>query len=247
MSGFYLTYAGYEVRKWVRDPFARFIMAYPPVFGVIIRYVIPFAEKQAGRSFAPYYPVILISVALVISRISGAIAAFSILDDRDDNVLYAVQVAPLTLEFFIGLKMLLVFLFSFAGAILTVWIADLMPVSAAVMLEIGFLSAFSAPLIALLINCLASNKVEGFAAIKGLNGLVILPIVSLFFLDKKEFIFAFEPGFWPAKAFHVALVNQDVFLGTFQLSYAAYYGIGLVYALILNVATYLAFKRKLEN
>ncbi len=243
MSGIYLTYAGYEIRKWVRDPFSRFIMAYPPVFGIIIRYVIPFAEKQTGRSFAPYYPVILISLALVISRISGAIAAFSVLDDRDDNVLYAVKVAPLTLEFFIGLKMLLVFLFSFVGAILSVWIADLMPVSAAVMLEIAFLSAFSAPLIALLINCLASNKVEGFAAIKGLNGLVVVPIVSLFFLDKKEFLFAFEPGFWPAKAFQVALVNQDIF----QLSYPAYYGIGLAYALLLNVVVYLAFKRKLES
>lgn len=243
MSRFYLTYAGYEIRKWVRDPFARFILAYPPVFGIIVRYVIPFAEKQAGRSFAPYYPVILVVLALVLSRISGAIVAFSILDDRDDNVLSAVKVAPLTLEFFLGLKMLLVYLLSFLGATLAVWIADLMPVSARILLEISFLSAFSAPLTALLINCVAGNKVEGFAAIKGLNGLVILPIVSLFFLDKKEFLFAFEPGFWPAKAFQVALVNRDIF----QLSYSTYYAVGLVYVVVLNVIVYVAFKNRLQR
>ncbi len=239
---FHLTYAGYEIRKWLRDSFARFIMAYPLVFGVILRYLIPFAEDQAGRSFAPFYHVILASVVLVISRISGAIVAFSILDDRDDNVLYAVKVAPLTFDFFIGLKMFLVFVFSFIGGILAVRIANLMTVSTAVLVEISFLSAFGAPLIALLINCVASNKVEGFAGIKGFNGLVVVPIVSLFFVDKKEFLFAFEPGFWPAKALSAALINQDIF----QLGYSEYYLIGLVYAVILNVVVYQIFKKKIE-
>jgi len=242
MSSFYMTYASYETRKWLRDPFARFIIAYPPVFGVIIRYVIPFAEKHAGRSFAPFYHVILAALILVISRISGAVLAFSILDDRDDNVLYAVRVAPLTFEFFTGLKMLLVFLLSFTGTILAVCIAGLMDISAGILLEISFLSALSAPLVALLINCVASNKVEGFAGIKAFNGLVIVPIVSLFFLDKKEFLFAFEPGFWPAKAFSAALIGQDIF----QLGYSQYYLIGLVYVVILNIVVYQAFKKKIE-
>lgn len=243
LSSFYLTYAGYEIRKWLRDPFSRFIITYPVVLAAIIRFAIPFAEKQAGRSFAPFYHVILASLALIIPRISGAIVAFSILDDRDDNVLFAVKVAPLTFDFFIGLKMFVVFVFSFLGAMFAVWFAGLASVSLPVLIEISFLSAFGAPLIALLINCFASNKVEGFAGIKGFNGLVVVPIVSLFFFDKKEFLFAFEPGFWPGKAFSSALINPDIF----QLSYSQYYLIGLVYAVTLNVVVYQAFKRKIDS
>lgn len=243
LSSFYLTYAGYEIRKWLRDPFARFIITYPLVLGAIVRFAIPFAEKQAGRSFASIYHVILASLVLVIPRISGAIVAFSILDDRDDNVLFAVKVAPLTFDFFIGLKMFVVFVFSFLGVMFSVWFANLASVSLPVLIEISFLSAFGAPLIALLINCFASNKVEGFAGIKGFNGLVVVPIVSLFFFDKKEFLFAFEPGFWPGKAFSVALINQD----TFQLGYSQYYLIGLVYAVVLNAFVYQVFKKRIEN
>ena len=114
-------------------------------------------------------------------------------------MLFAVKVAPLTFDFFIGLKMFVVFVFSFLGVMFSVWFANLASVSLPVLIEISFLSAFGAPLIALLINCFASNKVEGFAGIKGFNGLVVVPIVSLFFFDKRSFCLLSNPGSGRAK------------------------------------------------
>ncbi len=56
MSSFYLTYAGYEVENGFKDPFYQVplvpILWYlEPLSG----FAIPFAEKQAGRSFASIY------------------------------------------------------------------------------------------------------------------------------------------------------------------------------------------------
>ncbi len=38
----------------------------------------------------------------------------------------------------------------------------------------------------LLINSLSSNKIQGFAVMKGLGTLIIFPIIALFFVNKKK-------------------------------------------------------------
>lgn len=237
----YLTYAGYEVRKWWRDAMTRFMLIYPVMMGLIGRFLIPLAERQAGASFAPYYHVILVGLGLVVARISGSVVAFSILDDRDDNVLYSVKVAPLSLEVFIGIKLVMVFILGFFGSAFVLWFADLMPLSPGTIFAIAFLAAFNGPITALLLNVLAKNKVEGFAVMKSLGAFVFFPIASLFFHDAKEFIFAVEPGFWPAKAFTAQVTG-----GAFQLSALGYYLIGLAYAVVLTFVVYRLFERRVE-
>ncbi|MEW6244219.1 MAG: ABC transporter permease [Bacillota bacterium] len=237
---FYLTYAAYELKKWTRDSLTAFMLIYPLMFGAIGRYLVPVAEEQLGFGLGPYYHVILAVIALATAKVTGTLAAFSILDDRDDRVFYAVNVAPLSLFAFISVKLLLVYVFSAAGTAFVIWFSNLASLPVAVILPVSMIAALAAPLFALLINCLASNKVEGFAALKSLNALIVFPVVSLFFQDAREFIYAFEPGFWPAKALSLAVIGKDVY----QLSYSAYLSIGLMYAVALNLLAYRLFKKK---
>ena len=239
---FYLSYVGYELKKWMRDSLTSFMVFYPLLLGLVGRYVIPLADQRTHVNLEAYYHVILTALILFVSRISGSVAAFSILDDRDDNILYSVKVAPLSLEFFIGLKLLMVFVLSFAGAAFILWFSDLVTLPTGVLFAVAFLASMGCPLTTLVINCVASNKVEGFAAVKALNSLVLFAIASLFFWDKKEFLFAFEPGFWPAKALSTAIIGEEVM----QLSYNSYYAIGLAYALLLNIGAYMAFKKRVH-
>ncbi|MDP2858351.1 MAG: ABC transporter permease [Bacillota bacterium] len=235
-----VAYAGYEIRKWFRDSLSAFMLTYFVLMGLIGRYLVPLAERQLGFNLTPYYHVILVALMLFASRIIGAVAGFSILDDRDDNIMLAVKVAPMTLEAFIGLKLALIYSLSVVGGAFVLWFSQLVPLQAGTIWSVAAVAAFGAPLAALLINCLASNKIEGFAAIKGLNTLVILPIVALFMRGAKEFIFAFEPGFWPAKALSVAIAGS----AAGQLSYATYLSVGLVYAIGAVIALYAVFKRR---
>jgi len=239
---FYLSYAGYEIKKWSRDSLTRFLLIYPAILAALGRFVIPLTADRTGWDVTPYNHVILVAIALVTSKITGALAAFSILDDRDDQILYTVRVAPLSFDFFIGLKLLLVYVFSFAGTAFVIWFSHLADLPGTIIISISLLASFSAPLTALLINYLASNKIEGFAAVKSLNVLVLFPIISLFFSDVKEFIFSFEPGFWPAKALSTAILPA----GRFQLSFNGYYFAGLIYVIALNAIAYAAFKRKVQ-
>lgn len=240
--GFYLSYAGYELKKWLRDSLTAFVLTYPVLLGLAGRYLVPFAEKQAGFNLAPYYHVVLVFLGLMTAKIMGAVAAFSILDDRDDNILLSVKVAPLSLAYFIGLKLFMVYIASFFGTAFVLWFSNLVELSAGVIFGISFLAAIAGPITALLINVIASNKVEGFAGLKGMGILIVFPVVSLFFFDAKEFIFAFEPGFWPAKALSTAILGREAY----QLGYNAYYFIGLVYAVTVLVVVYRAFQKKVQ-
>jgi len=192
-----------------------------------------------GSDLSPIYPIILVAISMISAKIAGAVVGFSILDDRDDNILYTVKVAPLSMEVFIGLKLLLVYILSTIGTIFVLWFAQLGQLSWGTIIGIALVAAIQAPLLALLINYVASNKVEGFAAIKGLNVLIVFPVVALFFHDIKEFLFAVEPSFWPAKALYGALTNAPQ-----QLSYNGYYLIGLAYGLTATFLAYKAFAKK---
>jgi len=236
---FLLNYFSFELRKWMRDTFTAVVLFYPLLFGSVGRFLLPILEKEANLNLAPYYAVIVVSFGMMTAKILGAVVGFSILDDRDDNILYTVRVAPLSLEVFIGLKLLLIYVVSVLGTAFVMWFSNLVPISAGVLWSIAFLAGFQAPLLALLINYVASNKVEGFAAIKGLNVLVLFPIAALFFTGFKEFIFAIEPSFWPAKALFGSLSGVPQ-----QLSYNSYYFIGLAYVVVAIILVYRAFAKK---
>jgi len=214
-------------------------MIYPLMMGAAGRYLVPLIERQLGSDLSSAYPIILVALSMLSAKIAGAVVGFSILDDRDDNILHTVKVAPLSLEVFISLKLLLIYFLSVVGTIFVLWFSNLGVLPWGTIFGIALVAALQAPLLALLINVVASNKVEGFAAIKGLNVLVVFPVVALFFRDAKEFLFAIEPSFWPAKALYGALTGVPQ-----HLSFNGYNTIGLVYALVATLVVYKLFAQK---
>lgn len=239
---FYSHYALYELKKWARDSLLGFFVAYPLILGFAVRWLIPVIEDRTGTTIAPYYFLIVSGLLLLTPLIIGAVAGFSILEDRDDNILLAIKVAPMSLEFFIGFKLALVFVLSVLGSVFAVWVSQLAHISPGTMWAVSLVSALAAPLTALIVNAVASNKIEGFATVKGTAVLVLFPIVGLLFFDVKGFLFSFVPGFWPAKALAVAMLPGK----SFQLGYAAYLLIGMAYGVLVNLLVYRVFKAKVN-
>ena len=220
-----------ELKKWIRDPLLSFMLLYPLVIGLIGRYGLPIFENAAGMSFAPYTDIVLVLLALLTPQIFGALLGFSILDDRDDHILTAVQVTPLSVWGFLLFRVFLVSFLSFGGTLFIIWFTGWGDLTFGNMAAVSFLVTLGAPVTGLLINATANNKIEGFVAMKGvISILLIFPVVSLFFLDAKELFFALTPGFWPAKVIS-ALVRGE---GILRLTLNQYYWWGLAYAVVLN-------------
>lgn len=171
----------------------------------------------------------------------GAVIGFSILDDRDDQIMSSIRVTPLNLNTFMLSRLIVVYLFSFAACVFIMWFAPIGALAWNEILSIAFLASFSAPLGGLLINIFASNKIEGFAIMKLTGVAIFLPVISLIFTDARELFFAVVPAFWPGKMISALVRGEEqMFLGL-----RLYFWIGLVYVLVLNYLTYRKFERKI--
>lgn len=229
-----------EFKKWLRDPMMRFMLVYPLLFGVVGRFILPWAAETSDFSLEAYADVAVGALTLMMPVVFGALTGFSILDDRDDNVLTSVRVTPLGIHRFLSFRLVIVFILSVIGCVFVMWFSDIGDLPLTMMLWIGVLASLAAPMFGLLINALAKNKIEGFAVMKGLGTLLILPIAALFFFDYKELLFSFTPGFWPAKAISSFIRGE----GLMYLNYDLYFFVGLAYVVILNLLTYRLFLRR---
>lgn len=236
---YWLFFTG-ELKKWLRDPMMRFMLFYPLLFGVIGRYVLPAIAETASFSIEQNADFIIAALILMTPLIFGAIIGFSVLEDRDDHIIDSVKVTPLNINQFISFRLIIVYLFSFAACIYVMWFSAIGSLPLKDMILIAFLASLSAPMTGLLINVFAHNKIEGFAIMKLIGTIIILPVIALFFTDYKELFFAVIPAFWPAKMIS-SIVRGEEFM---YLGYTLYFWIGLVYVVILNIFSYNRFSRK---
>ncbi len=221
----------------------RFMVFYPLLFGIIGRYLLPALEETSGFRLDLFSDYALAALTLMTPMVYGAIVGFSILDDRDDHILDSVKVTPLNLHQFLSFRICMAFIFSLAACTFVMWFSDIGELSWMDILGVAFLASLSAPLTGLLINAFSKNKIEGFAVMKGLGTVILIPVVSLYFTDAKEIIFAIIPPFWPAKVISSALRPE----GWTYLTYSQYYFIGLAYVVILNGLVYRFFLHRIET
>ncbi len=219
----------------------RFMLVYPILFGIIGRYALPAIAETSDFAIEPYADFILAVLTMITPVAFGALIGFSILEDRDDNIIDSVNVTPLSFNQFMSFRLIMVFIFSFAACMFVIWFSDIVALSWGKIIVVAAITSLSAPLTGLIINIFSSNKIEGFAIMKLMGMIIILPVISLIFTDAKELFFGIVPAFWPAKMISAIVRGDDLV----HLSYNLYLWIGLGYALFSNAIIYRIFNRKI--
>lgn len=235
------TMARHETKNLLRDKMTLFMVSYPIVIGLALRYL---ASKQIVAGQALNISAVLLTLMTGFSF--GAVAGMSLLDDRDDLVLYSIQISPVPVWKFIWLKICFVYVLALVGGMLIIWVSGALDLSLFENLLISALSAMQVPFLAFLINAFARNKVEGFVAMKGSGFLLVFPVAGFFFLDLKEWLFAIAPGHWAAKAVQYLQMRPaiDAGLANMNLSFLSYLTIGFLYNALFAAFAYSLFKRR---
>ncbi len=216
-----------------------FMLAYPALSALIVRYLFPWISKSYGFDFGPFTDLILAIFVLIIPLSYGALIGFSILEDRDDNVLINIKVTPLSIHQFLSFRLVAVYFMSLIATIFVIWFSKIGDISVKDTVAIGLLASLEAPISGLLINAFAKNKIEGFAIMKAGGSVIFFPIIALFISGPRELFFSFAPGFWTAK-----VISSLIRGGGLYLSYGQYYLIGLIYMIVLNIGSYMLFVRR---
>ena len=237
----FATMAKFELKNLIREKMTMVMFIYPLLLGGIVKYLIE-TNVVEGQMKA----IIAIMLSLMAGFAYGAMAGFSLLDDRDDQVLVSIQISPIPLALYVWFKVLFITGLAVLAGFFLIWYIGVVIMTTGEILLVSILSALQVPTVTFLINAFAKNKVEGFVTMKAVGFLLLFPVGSFFFLDAKEWLFAIGPGHWAAKAVQYSMYRPMIEAGLVKmnLNFYQYLGIGALYNILVVIAAYRFFARK---
>jgi fluoroquinolone transport system permease protein len=226
-----LVYA--DSRMLWRDPLLGWILALPIGLALLLRPLIPRVQQALleGASFdlGPYYPLVMGGFLMTAPGMVGMVIGFLFLDERDARTLTALRTTPLSMREYLAYRVAVPLLLGTASTLIGYPLTGLTPLPLTSLLPIVVVASLSAPLLALILALAAPNKVAGFAVVKVLNAVNLLPVVAYFVPRPVQYVVGVFPTYWPMRALWSAAVGE-AFGGYLVLG-----GVASVVALLLAV------------
>ena len=198
-------FATIDFKSVKRDPLLRLFLLVPVFMGLGVRVLLPqlapLAQDWFGVDMAAYYPLWMSMIALAVPMIAGGLVGFLLLDNRDDGVLQALRVTPLSLNGYFLYRSLAPLGLGVLSTLLVIPLAGLAPLSFPAALLVALAGAPFGTLTALYLAAFAENKVQGLALLK-ISGVLLLPPLAAYFLPANwQVLFWLAPSYWPMKVY----------------------------------------------
>jgi fluoroquinolone transport system permease protein len=217
-----LTLSIHDFQLIYRDKVLLLILFIPVIMLSILWWGIPPLMESLSID-AHYYPLV-VGVFSIVAAISPAyLVSFIMLDEKDEDVLIVIRTMPLSPVYFLSYRIIFTLIFSFLTSILILGFSEIyLPLILLVLISV--LISLIAPITALTIITFSRNKIEGLTFLKGINFLIILPVLSFFTGTMGKIAVAAIPTFWIFQA----LMNKD-----YWESFLLYLGSGLVINILI--------------
>lgn len=222
-----------DLRQIFRDKTLTVFLFGPMVLIVLLRLFVPYLTTQYPV-IEPYQPMIIMFAGIQTAISFGFIISFIILDEKDENVLQVIRVLPISPFYFILYRLLFATVFSSLGAFLLINLSGIAypGLMNSVLLSVQY--GLTAPFITLIITTYAKNKVEGMAFFKGVDLILLLPLLSFFTEGNFAYIFSIIPAFWTYNLFNESISGGNILL---------YFSIGLIVYSTVIALLFIQFKR----
>ncbi|BCR36236.1 ABC transporter permease [Mariniplasma anaerobium] len=230
----------HELKNITKDKMYLFLAVFPIVMAIIAYFLIPYLKDQSTEVVAN---IVVLVFILLNSFMFGAITAFTLLDDSDDKVLLSLRITPISVKYYVLLKLIISYILGIFATIILLLVTNFIETSNVLdMTYIIILAPLQGPLFALLINSLATNKVEGFVIMK-LSGIILMiPIAALFLTKWTELLLGIVPGFWVSRIISMQLIDQDYLLGSTTI----YFFVGLIVHLVIGYLLFKLYQKKVN-
>jgi fluoroquinolone transport system permease protein len=225
-----------DIRNIIRDRLLLYTAFLIPLIIIIFtRLVIPWLSENVVP-LQQYYSLLFMLIVITIPMMFGFVIGFLIMDERDENLLTVLRVMPISRNTYLIYRMLFVSILSLVYILLFPLLTGLIDIGFIDYLPIGVLLAFLTPVLGLVANIVATNKVQAFAVFKTLGGVFYIPLFAFFINNDFKYILGIIPNFWTFMAL-------DKLLTTGQQDYV-FLGIGFVLHLILLGVLFYLFNKK---
>ncbi len=198
-----------DLRSIRRDSFLVWIIPVPLLLGLLLRWAVPeitaWLIRAYGFDFTPYHGLLVSYVTLLLVPVTvGQLVGFLLLDERDDDTLRALLVTPLPLTGYLLYRISVPLLLCTVMGLLAIPLTGLVDMPWRDLLPIFAVATLEAPIVTLLVACVARNKVQGLALAKVISSVQMLPVLAYFLDPPWQYAAALMPNYWVAKAFWLA-------------------------------------------
>lgn len=253
----------YEAKTIVRDPINLYMCTYPVMVLLLSCWVFPMIfesmDPVKGTMLKVSMFVLLIVVLAFGPFFLAALAAFLLLDHKDENTLHTLSVTPLGAGGYLRFKMVYIYVMAVVGDVAVLLGTKLLVGDKYAVMGVSFfgnigvahivafaaVNALFAPALGLLQGALARNKVEGFAMIKGTGIFALVPALMALeaFQGRLQYVLGIFPNFWAIRAMLVKFMPVAL---DGNLSFPVYLLIGAVYNAAVLIVSYRLFLRRAE-
>lgn len=222
-----------ELRNIRRDKMYIFFGLFPIIMGLLGYFLVPYIEDSVAPG-NPAPQIVAMFLILITGYIFGAVTGFTLLDDKDDNVLMSLKITPISVKVYVILKLIISYIFGFVAMLILVLVTNFLPgASFWSLLLISAVGALQGPAVALIVNSFAKNKVEGFVVMKMSGLLLIVPVLTFFIFDWQEVFLVFAPGFWPGRMIQIEMMEAGMLpQNDINFTFVVYFIFGIIYNLL---------------
>jgi fluoroquinolone transport system permease protein len=129
-----------------------------------------------------------------------------VLEDREQGVLTAFRVSPLSPGRYLVYRGLTAFVFALLATVPAIAVVGIVTVPLPVLIGAATVGALGGPVLALGFGTVANNTIEGIALSKLINLVVLGPALVIAVLPEPiQFVGGISPTYWPVKAVVAAL------------------------------------------
>lgn len=225
-----------DMRNIIRDRMLLYsAFLFPVVVIIICRLIFPWISENV-YDLTGYYPILFMMFSIFFPMIFGFIIAFLIMDERDQNLLTVLRVMPISRSTYLIYRMVLIISLCFIFVITFPALSGLIDISLLDYLPIAVLFSIFAPVLALIVNNLANNKIQAFAIFKMLGSVFFLPLFALFIAEDWKYILGIIPNFWTFMSLDTVLRTGSQDIG--------FLGIGFIIHLTFLIVLFYLFNRK---
>ena len=199
------------------------------------------SQADLGRAESPFKPAAQSFVPLMGVMVGGVLIGFSIIGDKEDNIVSALNVTPLSrLEYISGRSLIAVV----AGLVLAIPPLYVLGTTGFNIAQVAVVS-LSATLIAVIVGayvgCVASNQIEAIGVLK----LIFMPLTVgplLVFLLPQEWYWTLSwiPTYWTVRGYKAVFMDGLGWSEILRLS-----AIGLGVSLVFLLVSWSFLKRRL--
>jgi len=189
---------------------------------------------QGKLNLVLYVPIVLTFLIIESPMLFGFINGFMLLEEKDENILSALQVLPMKKWIFIAYRQLFGTVFTFLVILLYYFVFPVIPLTFVEFFFLDLIISLEAPLLTLGVALIASNKVEGLAFFKFFNFIILLPFLQLFIHSNWHVLLGISYSYWPIRilfdGFLITNIPLYVWISGFCYHIALLVGVSVLFS-----------------